>query len=65
MGISMVLLFKLLEELDPSNMKKAKSHRWYNCSDRKYGELRMSVPVTARSNCKPKFDLSRSKACSR
>ena len=48
-------LFKSLEGTwpSPSKMKKAKSHRWYNCSDRKYGRLKMSVPVTARSNCKP------------
>ena len=52
---TMVLSFQIAQQAWPilSVMKKAKSHRGYNCSERKYGRLEMSVPVTARSNCKP------------
>ena len=52
---TMVLSFQIAQLTWPilSVMKKAKSHRWYNCSERKCGQLEMSIPVTARSNCKP------------
>ena len=48
-------LFKSLEGTwpGPSEMKKAKTHRGYNYSKRKYGRLRINVPVTVRNNCKP------------
>ena len=51
----MVLSFQIAQQAWPilSVMKKAKSHRWYNCSKRKYGQLEMSVIGTTRSNCKP------------
>ena len=51
----MVLSFKIAQGTWPilSVMKKAKGHRGYNCSERKYGQLEMSVPVTDTSNCKP------------
>lgn len=51
---TMVFSFQIAQGAWPilSVMKKVKSHRWYNCFECKYGRLEMSVPVTARSNCK-------------
>ena len=48
-------LFKSLEGTwpGPSEVKKAKGYRGYNCSNRKYGRPRVSILVTAKSNCKP------------
>ena len=52
---TMVLSFQIAQQAWPilSVMKKAKGHRGYNCSECKYGWLEISIPVTARSNCKP------------
>ena len=64
---TMVLSFQIAQGAwpVPSILKKAKNNRGYNCSKRKYGRLRMSILVTARSNCKPQFKLPRSEAHSR
>ena len=64
---TMVFSFQIAQGAWPvlSVMKKAKSHRGYNCSKRKYSWLRISIPVTARSECNPKFKLPSSGAHSR